>query len=667
MSSSIEALYRYKAFISYSHRDSKFAKYLHKKLENYSFSGSGFKGNTKPLFPIFLDESELKAGLTLSDAIQDAIKSSEYLIVICSKNSMLSKWVKAELSFMRELGRDLKIIGVIPDQDGDEAHLLELFGQDSEHLAADFRAGKNKYLQLSKIAATVTGVELDELYQRESRRKNKQMISLGVGLSAIATLMSGLAAQAYLSKTEAVRQRQQSEEVIAFMIDEFRDDLEKLDKLDLLSNVSEKAQDYFDDRELSLLSDNSLLLQSRTLRQLSDVDEKRGDITLSRQRIESAHMASQLMIQRRPENKDAINEHAENTQYWGYLEYQLGDLSKAKDLSLAAVKSYDLGLIHFPNDPDMAWKRAIAEQNVGIMILQSGQAAQARPYFERTLRAVEEQYRSRTLKEEELYEYTGAYSWYIRSLPDDTTLSFLYETHQKQLMLFQEMQASGARSILNQAEKLNIERAVVKLLLNTGKDTEAKDLMLSIQNEFETLLEYDFENVGWRRHLMRSKLTMARLHNKNGLINERNRELQEVLKLWEKSDGEKWGLTTDIVLGIDCLNARRLYDEVSLAAALKDLARAEKAIKDYRKDKIRPRDKYNIATLNSLKAELLAKQGRMDEAQSTQRYVLSLLSGKDSYTMAEQKLQLLAYTDLKLTDEERTLRDKLETRGFVFN
>ena len=57
----------------------------------------------------------------------------------------------------------------------------------------------------------------------------------------------------------------------------------------------------------------------------------------------------------------------------------------------------------------------------------------------------------------------------------------------------------------------------------------------------------------------------------------------------------------------------------------------------------------------------------MDEAQSTQRYVLSLLSGKDSYTMAEQKLQLLAYTDLKLTDEERTLRDKLETRGFVFN
>ena len=148
MSSSIEALYRYKAFISYSHRDSKFAKYLHKKLENYSFSGSGFKGNTKPLFPIFLDESELKAGLTLSDAIRDAIKSSEYLIVICSKNSMLSKWVKAELSFMRELGRDLKIIGVIPDQDGDEAHLLELFGQDSEHLAADFRAGKNKYLQL---------------------------------------------------------------------------------------------------------------------------------------------------------------------------------------------------------------------------------------------------------------------------------------------------------------------------------------------------------------------------------------------------------------------------------------------------------------------------------------------------------------------------------------
>jgi len=131
------------------------------------------------------------------------------------------------------------------------------------------------------------------------------MLGFGAALSVIATLMSGLAANAYLSEKEAVRQRQKSEEVIAFMVDEFRDDLEKLDKLELLSDVGAKAQDYFDDRDLELLSDESILLQSRTLRQLSDVDEKRGNIGVAKKRIESAYAASTLMIEkpRRPTMK----------------------------------------------------------------------------------------------------------------------------------------------------------------------------------------------------------------------------------------------------------------------------------------------------------------------------------------------------------------------------
>jgi len=158
--------FRYKAFISYNHRDLKFAKQLHRKLEAFSFRPSKQMGKSnKPLYPVFLDENELKAGSTLSEAIQDSIRESEYLIVICSANSVRSKWVKAELAFMKSLNREQDIIGVIPDKNGDETHL--------EHLAADFRSGKNKHLQLSKIAATMMGVELDEIYQRETRRKNK--------------------------------------------------------------------------------------------------------------------------------------------------------------------------------------------------------------------------------------------------------------------------------------------------------------------------------------------------------------------------------------------------------------------------------------------------------------------------------------------------------------
>ena len=659
--------YRYKAFISYSHHDAKFAKYLHSKLESYPALESGANVVKKPLSPIFIDESELAAGSTLSDAIKEAIQSSEFFIVICSQNSASSHWVKTEMSYVRELHENPQIIGVIPNKNGDETHLEVLFGEGSEHLAADFRSGNNKYLQLSKIAATMTGTELDALYRRDSRKKNKQMTALGLGLSGIAVLTSSLAANAYLAKQEAVRQRQQSEQVIAFMIDEFHEDLESLDKLDLLVDVGERAQEYFEDRDLSLLSDESIILQSRTLRQLSDVDIKRGKLTDSKMRIVSAYKASELILKRQAENKNAINEHAENAGFWGYLDYQIGDLPSAKAKSLEALQTYEQGLSYFPDDDEMLWNKTMAEQQVGVMILQSGNAAEARPYFEKTLRAVQEQNSAKNLSEEQLYEYTHIYSWYIRALPDDTHLSFLYETRLKQLELFNQMESNGARLIQNQSERLNVERAVVSLLLSMGKEDEAETLMLSIQEGYEKLLQHDSENVGWRRHLMRSKLTLARLRDKSQNEIERNKLLEDVLRLQKKPDGELWLLTTDITLGINRLNARKLYDEGSSQAAIKGLEKAEKDIRDFRKEKIRPRDKYNIASLNSLKAELLAREGRISEANKTQRYVLDLLAGKNSYTIAEQKLYLLAYISLKLTDEEMSLRKKLETRGLILS
>ena len=657
--------YRYKAFISYSHHDSKFAKYLHTKLESYPSLDTGSKTVKKPLSPIFIDESELIAGSMLSEAIKNAIQSSEFFIVICSQHSALSHWVKTEMAFMQDLHEHPQIIGVIPPKSGDESHLDALFGKKSEHLAADFRRGNNKHLQLSKIAATMTGTELDKLYRRDSRKKNKQMTALGLGLSSVALLTSTLATKAYLAQKEAVRQRQQSEQVIAFMIDEFHEDLESLDKLDLLVDVGERAQEYFDDRDLSLLSDDSIILQSRTLRQLSVVDEKRGNLVASKARLESAYKASELIMRRQATNRTAIYEHAQNAAMWGYLDYQIGDLQSAKDMSLEAMRTYEKGLVHFPEDDEFLWKKTMAEQQIGVMILQSGKATEARPFFERALDSVREINKNRNLSEEQLYEYSHLYSWYIRSLPDNTHLSVFYDTRQKQLELFKQIESNASRLIQNQSEKLNVERAIVILLLNMGREDEAETLMLSIQEQFKKLLQHDSENIGWRRHLMRSKLSLARLQNKNNNEIQRNQLLADVLSLQEKPDGGKWLLTTDITLGINRLNARKLYDDGFTQVAIESLAKAEKSIRDYRKDKIRPRDKYNMASLNSLKAELYEKEGRISEARKTQNYVLELLDGKDSYTIAEHKLKLRAYVSLKMRTEEMALREKFDNRGLV--
>ena len=63
--------YRYYAYISYSHKDIKFAKWLQKSIENYGLPATLNGMPTqfpKRLRPIFRDESDLGCGY-LSDSI----------------------------------------------------------------------------------------------------------------------------------------------------------------------------------------------------------------------------------------------------------------------------------------------------------------------------------------------------------------------------------------------------------------------------------------------------------------------------------------------------------------------------------------------------------------------------------------------------------------------
>jgi eukaryotic-like serine/threonine-protein kinase len=70
---------RYKAFISYSHSDEAWARWLHRKLEHYrlprSVRDSGELGGDD-LRPIFRDRDELASSGSLNAAILDALQRS---------------------------------------------------------------------------------------------------------------------------------------------------------------------------------------------------------------------------------------------------------------------------------------------------------------------------------------------------------------------------------------------------------------------------------------------------------------------------------------------------------------------------------------------------------------------------------------------------------------
>jgi hypothetical protein len=217
---------KYWAFISYSHKDSAIADWLHKKLETYrvpkSLVGTPTRDGTAParLIPIFRDREELPTSSALGDNLQRALQQSRYFVVICTPAAAQSRWVEEEIrAFKGWHGRDriIALIGAgIPNatDPAEESfpYSLRFEGEgDSapvriEPIAADLRAeGDGRQRAFLKIVAGLLGVGFDDLYQREKRREQRRKM-LMLAAAAAVLLVLGAIYWSFRSELGSVRQ-----------------------------------------------------------------------------------------------------------------------------------------------------------------------------------------------------------------------------------------------------------------------------------------------------------------------------------------------------------------------------------------------------------------------------------------------------------------------------
>ena len=80
----MEVSAKYAAFISYAHADEPMARRIHNALETYRLPNAFDQDAKEKLKPIFRDVTELTAHHSLSEKIQDAVRTSRFLIILCS-------------------------------------------------------------------------------------------------------------------------------------------------------------------------------------------------------------------------------------------------------------------------------------------------------------------------------------------------------------------------------------------------------------------------------------------------------------------------------------------------------------------------------------------------------------------------------------------------------
>jgi MTH538 TIR-like domain (DUF1863) len=103
---SAQESYRYWAFISYSHADTKWGGWLHRALEGYRVPRQLVQTTGAPtevprrLYPVFRDREELPVSADLSSNVQEALQQARFLVVICSRRSARSRWVNEEIRLL---------------------------------------------------------------------------------------------------------------------------------------------------------------------------------------------------------------------------------------------------------------------------------------------------------------------------------------------------------------------------------------------------------------------------------------------------------------------------------------------------------------------------------------------------------------------------------------
>ena len=203
----MEQEFKYFAFISYNSKDTEWGKRVQKKLEHYRMPATLCKERgweRKPINPVFFAPTDIQPG-GLSEELQERLRASRNLIVICSPNSAKSEWVGKEIEFFYQLGRAKQIhffiVDGVPHSGNPETEcfnpIVDKLGL-PEILGANIHEKNYRWPWLNKerayvqLVSKLLGVEFDAIWQRHKRLLRQKLTAWAVGVLLVIAALIGV-------------------------------------------------------------------------------------------------------------------------------------------------------------------------------------------------------------------------------------------------------------------------------------------------------------------------------------------------------------------------------------------------------------------------------------------------------------------------------------------
>lgn len=512
MSEPARAEPRYRAFLSYSHKDAAEAARIHRRLESYRLPGRlvGRDSDRGPvprrLSPIFRDREELAASADLSETVRAALDQSGALIVLCSPAAAASLWVAEEIAAFRALHPDRPVLAAIiagEPPDCFPAPLRAGGGEGAWHepLATDLRRDRDgPHLGLLKLVAGLAGIGLDDLVQRDAARKIRRVTAVtGIALAAM-LIMAALALFALDARREAERQRAEAEGLIEFMLTDLRQRLRSVGRLEVLHAANTRALEHYGEQhELGGLSEDALLRRARVLHLIGIDSTSLGNFDAALSAFQEARRTTAEQLERNLQDPERLHAHFRS-------EYHIGRVYQARRNWVGARRQFAFAAAaaerligSAPDNPDyMMTAGSIATDFGNLELAQARDAAAAERAFARAAawfgRAVEARPDDRDAQRALANAYANIADTHYMRLAWAASL----EARQRQFAILQRLRDADASDMETLYRLALAERGLAASLAKTDDYASARSRLGEAHRHAQQLTDHDPRNADWQ-------------------------------------------------------------------------------------------------------------------------------------------------------------------------
>ncbi len=537
---------RYRAYISYSHKDEVWAAWLHRALESYRVPrylvGQETAIGIVParIRPVFRDRDDLSSSTDLEGTVNQALADSENLIVVCSPDAAASHWVNEEIYQFAHLGRADRIFFIIVNGesmgDGSVSNCFPSALKEigfNEPLAADVRNwadGKNN--AKLKLIAGLLGLRLDELLQRDLHRRRKRRAVFALGFLA----MLILAVMTVFSQIAERQERQKAEQLATAIVD-LGEQVQSDANLETRAVISRLALKHFESLNLNRLSPETAMKVALAIRQMGLVNQGQGKPDVALKAFTRSRDLLSVQLEKNPDESGVLFQLGNAEFYIGNLHMNQGHYAKALD----AMQAYHrLTRTLFDSDPDkLEWimELSYSHNNLAAIRLDSGMIfdMETQAHITEAVRLMESVVAKKQDDEVFVDNYATVLAWAADAQRQACNLEKAVVLRHRVREL---AEASSRRNPGNNDLKKGLAYAVTgvaRIQIMTGRTDIAEQNLEFAISALQQLSAADPSNIQYRDHVLYRRVLLAKLMGDTGQLESARLMMKELEREFEQS------------------------------------------------------------------------------------------------------------------------------------